>query len=349
MKKETLARILVILFIFIAVAIPLGGYWFAKTANPDRIELHARMPEHGGWSMDTIQAKTGQPITLHMTSDDTVHGFAIGKSDQPGLEIIPGTYTDTTLSFDRPGKYTFYCTRWCGRNHWRMRGIIEVSGEGTAVALDPQPLYVKLGLDIDAPQPAGVIPSTPASADRGAQFSSRLPAYAVERDTYLTTSPAKLWLRLRAEPALSALSDGQLWDTVAWVWQQQTTPEALATGQKLYAANCAACHGESGKGNGTMARGLPAWNPGSHPTGEMNNSSTGEGLFSPPDFSDPKQLLGTSPALLEGKIVRGGMGTGMPYWGPIFTPAQINALVATLYNFAWNASQKKKKRCEPIS
>jgi len=26
-------------------------------------------------------------------------------------------------------------------------------------------------------------------------------------------------------------------------------------------------------------------------------------------------MLGASPALLHGKIVRGGMGTGMPYWG----------------------------------
>lgn len=341
MKKETLARILVILFIFIAVAIPFGGYGFASFANPNRIELHARMPGHGGWSMETIRAKAGQPVHLHMTSDDVVHGFAIGKSDQPGLEIIPGAYTDTTLTFDKPGKYTFYCTRWCGRDHWRMRGIIEVSGEGAPVSLDSQPLYVKLGLDLDAPPPAEVIPSRQASAERGAQFSGRLPAYAIERDTYLTTSPAKLWLRLRAEPALSTLSDEALWDAVAWVWQQQTTPEAVATGQKLYAANCAACHGETGKGNGTMVRGLPTWNPGGHTSGEMSNSPTGEGLFSPPDFSDPKQLLGASPALLVGKIIRGGMGTGMPYWGSIFTPAQIDALVAALTNFAWGASPIK--------
>jgi mono/diheme cytochrome c family protein len=134
------------------------------------------------------------------------------------------------------------------------------------------------------------------------------------------------------------LSDEALWDTVAWVWQQQTTPEALAIGQKLYAANCAACHGESGKGDGAITRGLPVWNPGIENPGDMSTNPMGEGLFSPPDYTDPKQLLGTSPAFLEGKIVRGGMGTGMPYWGPIFTPAQIDALVATLYNFAWNGS-----------
>lgn len=67
----------------------------------------------------------------------------------------------------------------------------------------------------------------------------------------------------------------------------------------------------------------------------------GEGLYSPPDYTDPKQLLGASPALLEGKIVRGGMGTGMPYWGPIFTSTQIDALVAYLYRFAWSGSAVK--------
>ena len=65
----------------------------------------------------------------------------------------------------------------------------------------------------------------------------------------------------------------------------------------------------------------------------------GEGLFSPPDFTDPKNLLGTSPALLEGKIIRGGMGSGMPYWDPIFTPQQIDVLVGYLYSFAWGKPQ----------
>jgi mono/diheme cytochrome c family protein len=43
----------------------------------------------------------------------------------------------------------------------------------------------------------------------------------------------------------------------------------------------------------------------------------------PADFTDPKRMLGASPAILEGKILRGGMGTGMPMWGSIFTEEQI--------------------------
>ena len=338
MKKEILARSLVVLLVLIAIAIPFGSKWLSGRNQAAVIELHARMPENGGWSINTIQANVGQPIHLHITSDDVVHGLALGKSDQPALEILPGEFVDTTLIFSQPGKYTFYCNRWCGPNHWRMRGTIEVTGAGTPLALDSQPLYLKLGIDIDSPQPAEATPAETASAERGAQFAGLLSAYTIDRDTYLATSPAKLWLRLRAEPTLSGLRDADLWDVVAWAWQQQTNPEAITAGKKLYATNCAACHGATGKGDGVMVRGLPVWDPGSHTSGDQTHQPTGEGLMSPPDFTDPMHLLGASPALLEGKIIRGGMGTGMPYWGPIFTTEQIYALVSYLYSFAWGST-----------
>lgn len=336
MGKESLARILVILFLLAAVSIPIGGKWLADFNQPRRIELHARTPEKGGWSLETIQAQAGQPIRLHITSDDVVHSFVLGQSDRPAVEILPGEYVDTTLTFDRPGKYTFYCDRWCGPNHWRMRGTIIVSGEGQPLPPDPQPLFLKLGIDIDSPQPAEMVPLNTVSAVRGSKFAPILPIYALDRETYLTSSPAKLWLRLRAEPALSGLSDADLWDVLAWIWQRQAATTVQAAAQALFRTNCAACHGETGQGNGVMVRGLPAW-----PPGGMDYHKSGEGLVSPPNFTDPKNLLGASPALLAGKIIRGGMGTGMPYWGPIFTDEQIDALVAYLYTFAWNARTPK--------
>ena len=335
MKKETLARAIVVMLVLIAVAIPLIGRRIPSSQQVDAVELHARMPENGGWSLETIKAQVDQPIKLHITSDDVVHGFAIGKSDRPALNILPGEYVDTTLTFDKPGKYTFYCTRWCGANHWRMRGTIEVTGPGEPLAQDPQPLFLKLGIDIDAPMPAENVPAETALSEKGAQFVDLLPAYALDRETYLTSSPAELWQRLRGESSLSGLSDQDVWDVVALIWEQQTTSQALAVGQELYAANCAACHGGTGKGDGVMVEGLPVWDPSIHAEAESDHQSMGEGLFSPPDFTDPKNLLGASPALLEGKIIRGGMGTGMPYWGSIFTPGQINALVDWIYTFAW--------------
>jgi mono/diheme cytochrome c family protein len=36
------------------------------------------------------------------------------------------------------------------------------------------------------------------------------------------------------------------------------TPDALAAGQALYQTHCASCHGNTGKGDGPQASGLPA-------------------------------------------------------------------------------------------
>ncbi len=326
MKKETLARILVILLVAAAAAVPLAAYFLTPVMAARTIELHARMPENGGWSTDTIQMVAGQPLHLRLTSDDVLHGFAIGKSDLPPVDITPGEVVETTLLFDHPGTYTFYCTHWCGPNHWRMRGTIEVTGPGPTPTQEPQPLFLKMGIDVDMVMPAEVTPAVTPSASQGAQFASLLPAYATNSETYQTSSPAQLWQRLRAEPGLRGLSDSDLWDAVAFAWLSQTTPEKLAAAQKQYAANCAACHGETGKGDGVMVRGLPVID-------YRNHTSMAEQRVAPPDFTDPKNLLGTSPALLEGKMIRGGMGTGMPYWGPIFTQEQLDELVSYIYTF----------------
>jgi mono/diheme cytochrome c family protein len=61
----------------------------------------------------------------------------------------------------------------------------------------------------------------------------------------------------------------------------------------------------------------------------------------PVDFTDPAQMLSASPAHLQGKIIRGGMGTGMPYWGPIFTEEQTWDLVAFLWSFQFDLEAKK--------
>jgi len=345
MKKENLARLLVILLVILAVSIPLAGLWISSHAAGNTVTLHARTAENGGWSQNTIQAIAGQPLHLRITSDDVVHGFAIGKSDMKPVDIIlPGEFVETTLTFTQPGRYTFYCNRWCGPNHWRMRGTIEVTGPGQPLPPDPQPLYLKLGINLDAPHRAAVTPSSVPSADRGAKYVPLLPSYAMDRFTYLTTSPAQLWERLRADPALAQLSDADLWDAIAWIWQSQATPQMIADGQALFKANCAACHGETGQGDGVMLRGLPGTNAAPGGANAQNTASPSEmpgmepGSTRPPDFTNPEQLLGASPALLEGKIIRGGMGTGMPYWGPIFTGPQLDAILSYLYTLAWDSA-----------
>jgi mono/diheme cytochrome c family protein len=100
---------------------------------------------------------------------------------------------------------------------------------------------------------------------------------------------------------------------VAYVWQSNTTAQALNEGRRLFAQDCAACHGETGQGNSLHASGAASQGPA--------------------DFTNSYAMMGASPALLQGKMLRGGNGTGMPAWGTILTDQQTWQLVAYLYSF----------------
>lgn len=332
MRKEWFARILLLLLLVAAVAIPVVG-WRQRTSSQS-ILLHARMAETGGWTPENLTVEAGQPLHIGLTSDDVTHSFAIGQSDQPPVDIHPGEITEVTLVFNEPGKYTFYCTRWCSVNHWRMRGTIEVTGPATATKTVQPPLYVALGLDIDSEHHAVILPAQIPSALRGSAFSQSVPAAYRNHIYYLTHTPLELWQALRAEPTLQNRSDLELWDVVAWVWQSNATTQERNEGQQLYATNCAACHGEQGQGNGVFADELaqPA-------VGEHSGMASGEMTTRPADFTAAEHMLAASPAHLQGKIIRGGMGTGMPYWGPIFTDQQTWALVAYLWTFQFELEE----------
>jgi len=274
----------------------------------------------------------GEPLHLQLTSDDVSHGFAVGQLNQPAVEVNPGEMTDITLIFSKPGKYTFYCTRWCSLNHWRMRGIIEVTSPQANVEPVKPPSYSTLGLDIDSAHKATIIPVGIPVAWRGALLKRTLPEAFTNPEYYLSHSPLDLWSALHSDPGYKDLSDQQVWDLVAWVWQSNTSPEQVKAGKELYIANCAACHGENGGGSGVFADQLALGL-----TGPASRMSAGEHNLRPINFTDPAAMLSASPALLQGKIIRGGMGTGMPSWGAIFTDDQTWELVAFLWTFQFNS------------
>ncbi len=317
-RSELLSRILITVAIVGAIGAPL--FIWARTPL-----IHARMSENGGWNPDVIQANVNEPLHLRFTSDDVVHGFAVGQIEMKGVDILPGKVTDITLTFDKPGIYTFFCTRWCGLYHWRMRGTIEVSGSSSTPEPASVPMYVSLNLDIDAPHEASVIPSSQPSAISGQQLATNLQIDQTA-DYYRTHSPYQVFDALNIAP----LTEQQRWDVAAYLWQSNTTPEALANGRQLYTQNCAACHGENGAGNGVFADDLKV--AGESSTQNMTGSTDMQ-MQTPANFTDPQRMLGASPALLQGKILRGGMGTGMPMWGSIFTEEQIWDLIAYIYSF----------------
>ncbi len=310
LRQERLARFLLVFLLVVVAAVTAGWRWYDLQQNT---VIHATIPENGGWMPDTITARVGEPLQLRLTSGDIMHGFRVGQLDMEPVDIPPGKITEITLQFNEPGTYTFYCTHICSPTHWRMRGTIEVlSKEAEPIPRAEPPLYVTLGIDIDAPHPANVVPDKRPSPIQGAAINITLPTIYQGREVYENQSPAQVWQQLRDEPATADLTDAQIWDLVNAIWQSQTEPATLQTGQALYTANCIACHGSDGNGKGPFAALQPT---------------------AVPDFTDPTTMLGANSAILQGKLLRGGMGTGMPNFGTILTDEEIWALVDYLWTF----------------
>ncbi|MGB3715782.1 MAG: c-type cytochrome [Candidatus Promineifilaceae bacterium] len=327
---EWAARLLLILMIAGLFAAIMVGRRPAQA-----VEIHALMPEKGGWLPDELSAEVGVALNLRLTSDDVMHGFAVGQQPWSAVDVIPGQVTELSLTFDEPGTYTYYCTRWCGPNHWRMRGTIEVT-DGTNRPMiaesAQQPLYISLNLDIDAPHGIEVQLERSPSATRGEALDITVPLQFRTQEVYLEQTPFELWQALRTGPGTGELSDGDIWDLAAFVWRSQSTPESLQLGQRLYAENCAACHGENGAGDGVMVEAQIS---------DSGAGSFGRELLPPSDFTDVQQMLGANSALLQGKIIRGGMGSGMPYWGTIFTDEEIEALVDFIWTFQFPVAARE--------
>jgi mono/diheme cytochrome c family protein len=212
-----------------------------------------------------------------------------------------------------------------------MRGTIEVSGsEPTVPEPASKPLYVTLGLNIDEPHLAGIVPSTKPSASRGKGLLIHSAFQSTEY--YRGHSPFQLFNELHS----TGLNDLQRWDAVAVIWQANTTPAELAEGKKLFSQNCSACHGETGGGNGVFASKLSA---AGNASAQSMSGAQDMVMQTPANLADPQKMLGASPALLQGKILRGGMGTGMPMWGSIFTTEQIWNVITFIYSLQFDYSQ----------
>ena len=81
----------------------------------------------------------------------------------------------------------------------------------------------------------------------------------------------------------------------------------------------------TGKGDGPAGKNLPGL---SKMDPMMPNG--------PADFTDPAQRLAESDAFLQGKMLRGGMGTGMPEFGSLYTDEELWAMVSYVRSFLFD-------------
>ena len=336
-RRLDLAALVIVVVALTAAPAGVFGYHAAHLRAPAGarvVEIVARAPEQGGFGPDHITLQAGEAVRLRISSPDVVHGFSI-----PGLgvdidEIYPGKVVEVDIRPEGPGRFPFACTRWCSVDHWRMRGVIDVVGAPIqggvtpdgVVATQRPPLYQRLGIDLDAMRHAAAdVPSGRPSASAGARSAFALPLALSSADERRATTPADAFARLRADPSNSARTDGEIWDAVAWAWLKDLRPDELAAADERFARDCAACHGPDGSRDGPAGKNLPG-------LAKMDPSLP----RGPADFTDAPQMLAASDALLEGKILRGGMGTGMPEFGSLYTEAELRSAVARIRLFTFD-------------
>ncbi len=326
MKRREVIAIVTALSILIGLPAAVLGYqrllWPAL-AGTRTIDVIAAVPESGGFQPGSIKVEAGETVTLRFSSPDVTHGIAIG----PGLNIDlgyvdPGHVKEVTLTFDRAGTYTFYCNVWCSPNHWRMRGVVEVSDPQSPDQI-PTPqrdavieALVAEGVDIDADHTGDHVQKFALdqrpSARRGAAAVSQLliPSQLKDLAWRRTHTPAQgLDLLIATNPGANR---AEAVDAIAFLWLGGDPEQATVS---LYNKNCTACHGQTGDGKGPAA------------------SIT---IKEPIAFSDPAHMFLMRSDVLYAKIRRGGMGTDMPNFGTLFTPEETWALVDYLWRLAFD-------------
>lgn len=335
MKREVFAFVVVLLLL---VAFPASLYayqgWRTSAPGIKVITLNGNAPANGGWQPDTVRVNLGDRVRLRLTANDVVHGFAVPALGIQVDEILPGHVHEVEFVASHAGRFPFACTRWCSVDHWRMRGVIEVVDAANPGVLAPAPaappLYQQLHLDLDAMHPAQNVPNQTPSAAAGAGLDVKLAEYLQDLDYMRLHSPSDIFVRMRGEAQFESLGDSQIWDLVALAVERSSGADAIMRGQQLYRRDCAACHGETGKGNGPAGMNLPGLSA-MHP----------EEKRGPADFTDAPRMLGAADVLLQGKMLRGGMGTGMPEWGSLYTENDMWDVIGFIRSFTFNYTTLK--------
>jgi cytochrome c oxidase subunit 2 len=169
----------------------------------------------------------GKKVRLLITSNDVIHGWYV-----PQLGVnqygIPGYIKDAWFTADKPGIYRGQCSQICGKEHAYMPIVVDVR------SVDDYAKWVK---DEKAKQP----PPTPAAVPQEAPASTAAAAPGQVAAAEQAGAGAAVAGGVAANQAGAAKAGGA-------PAAKMSVDELKANGDKVYAANCAACHQPTGKG-----------------------------------------------------------------------------------------------------
>jgi cytochrome c oxidase subunit 2 len=102
----------------------LSGTANAQTSPTPPVEVKIRAQQFE-FTPHTITVQKGQPVRLIITSEDVEHGFAI-KELNVNVRIAAKQTKIVEFTPDRTGRFSFYCSVYCGDGHKEMVGDLVV-------------------------------------------------------------------------------------------------------------------------------------------------------------------------------------------------------------------------------
>jgi cytochrome c oxidase subunit 2 len=130
------------LFLFLFV------FWFATSSQIPQFEIPKRAMEihvqakqwmwkaqhpDGTREIDRLTVPANVAVRLVMTSEDVIHSFYV-PDFRVKQDVLPGRYTQLWFEAKEPGRYHLFCAEFCGTQHSRMGGWVDVL---------PQPAFAR--------------------------------------------------------------------------------------------------------------------------------------------------------------------------------------------------------------
>lgn len=79
----------------------------------------------GQREIDTLHVPLNMPVRLVMISQDVIHSFYV-PAFRVKQDVLPGSYTQLWFTATKLGRFPFFCSQYCGLDHSRMIGTVEV-------------------------------------------------------------------------------------------------------------------------------------------------------------------------------------------------------------------------------
>ena len=110
-------------------ALALVGFLAAAFVSaPSEVQVVEVTAERFSFTPSEVKTTVGTTLEFRLRSDDTGHGFRIlGTSINLRIPKRGKGVETVTFTPDKPGRYTFECSKLCGAGHSFMRGVIIVS------------------------------------------------------------------------------------------------------------------------------------------------------------------------------------------------------------------------------